>query len=181
MKLTTVNSKRNIVIEILEQTGLWSALLPDVHALCRKTCEAALEASGFLAHFPEVEISIMLCDDATIQDLNHQFRAKHKPTNVLSFPSNSIDPFDFKGFVPDIPILPLPLGDIILSIETIQKEAELQGKALEHHVQHMLVHGSLHLLGLDHKTDEDQAHMEPLEISILHQLGVENPYKMLDS
>ncbi len=106
------------------------------------------------------ELTIVLTDDALIRELNKTYRGKNKPTNVLSFPSGE------KQY----------LGDIILAFETIKREAAEQGKSFEHHAMHMLVHGTLHLLGYDHENESDAETMERLEIKILKKLGITNPY-----
>jgi probable rRNA maturation factor len=111
------------------------------------------------------ELSIALVNDKEIQFLNKKFRDKNKATNVLSFPSNGPAPI---------------LGEIILSYETLQKEAEELLIPFKHHLIHMLVHGFLHLQGFDHQTDEDAATMEKLEVQVLSDLNIDNPYKIKD-
>ena len=111
------------------------------------------------------ELSIALVDDKEIQFLNKKFRDKNKATNVLSFPSNGPAPI---------------LGEIILSYETLKKEAEELLIPFKHHLIHMLVHGFLHLQGFDHQTDEDAAAMEKLEVRVLSDLNIDNPYKIKD-
>lgn len=106
------------------------------------------------------EMSIMLTNDNHIQQLNNDFRNKDKPTNVLSFPADE-DSY---------------LGDIAISLETIEKEALEQEKDFYHHFIHMLVHGILHLKGYDHLTDEEAEEMETIEIKILADMGIKNPY-----
>lgn len=106
------------------------------------------------------EFSVLFTDDAKLQQLNNDFRHKNKPTNVLSFPSDSED----------------YLGDIAIAYETVEREATEQNKQLSHHVTHMLIHGILHLLGYDHETDEEAAEMEAIEIKILEDMGIKNPY-----
>ena len=111
------------------------------------------------------ELSIALVNDKEIQFLNKKFRDKNKATNVLSFPSNGPAPI---------------LGEIILSYETLKKEAEELLIPFKHHLIHMLVHGFLHLQGFDHQTDEDAATMEKLEVQVLSDLNIDNPYKIKD-
>lgn len=110
------------------------------------------------------EISIVFTNDAFIQTLNNQYRHQDKPTNVLSFP------------LPGDPFRNQTLGDIIISIETIHREAIEQHKALENHLQHMLIHGFLHLLNYDHIKPKEAEVMENLEVEILQFLGITTPY-----
>ena len=107
------------------------------------------------------ELSVLLCDDARIQVLNRDYRLKDKPTNVLSFPQDD----------------PIMLGDIVVSYETVAREAQNHNKTLVHHFQHMVVHSLLHLLGYDHMDEEDALEMEQLEVEILAKLHIENPYE----
>lgn len=110
-------------------------------------------------------ISVLLGDDASIAQLNKQFRGKEGPTNVLSFPP--VGPPEARdGF----------LGDIALAAETIAAEAEFQGKSFDHHAIHVAVHGFLHLLGYDHENPADAEVMEARERVILASLGIEDPY-----
>lgn len=133
---------------------------PDMNARIERAALAALEGAKHGG-----ELSIVLADDAFIQQLNKQYRSKDKPTNVLSFPQDH----------PDM------LGDIILAHETIATEANDQNKSFENHVTHLIVHGVLHLLGLDHEDDKEADEMEALEIKILLHLGIKNPYETGDT
>ncbi len=117
-----------------------------------------------------IEISILLADNDFVQKLNAKYRQKNKPTNVLSFPQTEPSDLDApSGFV--------SLGDIIIARETIEEEAKEQKKTIQDHYTHMLVHGCLHLLHYDHKTDEEAEEMERLEIDILNGFGIKNPYE----
>lgn len=117
------------------------------------------------------EVSILLTDDDHIQNLNRTYRHQDKPTNVLSFPLiEKIKEISDPSF-PEI-----HLGDIIVSVMTLQREAHEQGKTPQNHLIHMIVHGVLHLLGYDHLNDEDATEMEAKEIEYLAQLGISDPY-----
>jgi probable rRNA maturation factor len=106
-------------------------------------------------------IALALSDNAHLQSLNKQFRQIDKPTNVLSFESET------EGF----------LGDIAIAHETIVAEAIEQDKSFDDHFTHIALHGMLHLLGYDHMSEDDQSEMEALEIELLAKLGIENPYE----
>ena len=125
----------------------------------------ALETSDETAD-TDVSVRIVSADEMRI--LNRDYRGKDRPTNVLSFPA---------GRVPGLPETePLPLGDIVACAGVISNEAAAQGKALMDHWAHMLVHGTLHLLGFDHEHDTEAATMEALETRVLGAHGVTDPY-----
>jgi probable rRNA maturation factor len=113
----------------------------------------------------EAELTLRITDSAEVQQLNKTYRDKDQSTNVLSFPAD---------LPPELNI-PL-LGDIIISAEVVEQEALEQGKSSEAHWAHMVIHGTLHLLGYDHIDDNDAEEMESLETQLLSQLGYANPY-----
>ncbi len=121
----------------------------------------------------DAEISVRLSGDKEIRTLNREYRGKDKPTNVLSFAA-----LDSEQNVPSSPVCALPcaIGDIVIAFETLKREADAMGVAFRDHYTHLLVHGTLHLLGYDHERENDAKRMEKLEISILKGLGIENPY-----
>ena len=147
-------------IEIVEDDGDWSRV-SNLDGIIEDAARAAILAGsdGLQTAF----VTIALSSDAIVADLNERFRGKAKPTNVLSFPAGG-DASDAQ------------LGDIIMALETVEREALEQGVPFEHHVQHLVVHGVLHLLGYDHETTADAERMETIEIEILSKLGVANPY-----
>lgn len=151
-------------LDILHEAGDWSRL-GQRDALIEAAGRALASDARFAAH-PPAEACVALSDDETLRMLNAQFRGKDKPTNVLSFPA--LERFGAAS--------PQPLGDIVLAQETLEREAAEQGVTAAHHLQHLVVHGLLHLLGFDHETDADAGEMEGLEIEILASLGIPNPY-----
>lgn len=124
------------------------------------------------------EVVVMGCDDARIAALNADFRGKPRATNVLSWPS--VEHADHApGAMPDLPDEE-ELGDIAIAFETCEAEARAQGKPFDHHVLHLLVHATLHLLGYDHQTDPDAERMEGTERAILATLSIPDPYEEKD-
>ncbi len=153
--------------------GHWLEALPAVEDLCQRVVLAAL--AGSIDALPEgsleqVEISLVLADDAMVQGLNRQYRGQDKPTNVLSFAA--LDGEE------DEPLAdgPLLLGDVVLAFETARREAVAEDKPLADHLSHLLVHGVLHLLGYDHLADDEAEEMESRERAILADLGIADPY-----
>lgn len=120
-----------------------------------------------------VAVNLSLSNDAQVQGLNAQFRGMDKPTNVLSF-ANVDDEFFFMELKnADV----AEIGDIIIARETLLREAEQKHILPEDHFAHLLVHGILHLFGYDHQNDSDAEEMEQIEIKILEQLNINNPYE----
>jgi probable rRNA maturation factor len=116
------------------------------------------------------EIDIRVVDEEESAGLNQTYRNKQGATNVLSFP------FEAPAGLPQQEVM--MLGDLAICASVVEREAQEQGKAVQAHWAHMLVHGVLHLLGYDHLTDAEAEEMEQLEIVILAQLGIENPYEV---
>lgn len=151
------NGKRKSVSNILIQrvAGAWHSSLRGYKSLIPQWCGAAIQDKH------KGDLSVVLADNTFVQDLNHRFRGKDKPTNVLSFLGNDGE-----------------LGDIILAYETVRAEARAQKKTFQAHTAHLVVHGCLHLLGYDHEKPSDANIMEKHEIKILSSLGIANPYIM---
>lgn len=143
--------------------------------LARAAAAAAIAESAFpqLANSERtVELSIRLAGDAEVHALNSEWRAKDRPTNVLSFPmAEPEDLADANGAGPE-----LMLGDIILARGICAAEAEAKSIPLESHAAHLMVHGTLHLLGYDHMDDASAADMESREVRALARLGIADPY-----
>ena len=148
----------------------------DIEALAQTATDAALERLGVE---PSVfEVSILACDDTRIAVLNADFRGKARPTNVLSWPSDE----RAAATDGDMPLPPQPgmdaeLGDIAIAYDTCLREAAEAGKPMAEHTLHLIVHGTLHLLGFDHERDRDATLMEGLETEILGKLGLSDPYR----
>ncbi|MDE1461846.1 rRNA maturation RNase YbeY [Spartinivicinus poritis] len=121
-------------------------------------------------HKAIAELSIRVVDETESAELNFAYRQKHGPTNVLSFPAE----------LPEAVELPL-LGDLAICAPVVFREAAEQNKSLEAHWAHMVIHGTLHLLGFDHINDKDAEIMESLETKILMELDYPNPYQPSES
>ncbi len=164
------------LVETAIEDARWEAF--GLAALSTRAVQAALSGAGLPVE--GFAVSLMGCDDARIAGLNADFRGKPQTTNVLSWPSAERGS-EFAGEAPEPPVPglpddPEPLGDIAIAWETCEREALAQGKPLTDHVTHLIVHGTLHLLGYDHAEDDDAALMERLEVGILASLGVSDPY-----
>jgi probable rRNA maturation factor len=148
----TKSSRVSCAVVLLDPA--WIKLLPGVERLVRKAARAAVGNR-------KRSLTIALADDKRVRALNARDRGKDKPTNVLSYPSGE------RGF----------LGDVVLARQTVWREAKQQRKTPSDHISHLVVHGTLHLLGYDHETGEAEAErMEALERRILARLGVADPY-----
>ena len=152
--------RARISADIVEDAGDWS-FLEDAETLVQSA--AAEVATEPALKIGTASIVVALSDDASVAVLNGQYRGKDKPTNVLSFPAG---PGAEEGY----------LGDIVLAAETVVREAVREDIPPEHHFQHLIVHGILHLMGFDHETETQAEEMEALEIKILRRLGISNPY-----
>lgn len=145
----------------------------DWDALAEEAVAAALAGAGAAFGDMPVEVSVRLTDDAEMQRLNNDYRGKNKPTNVLSFPMHDADTLARWAAAGETDLL---LGDLALGHETVAREAAEKGIGIEAHVTHLIVHGTLHLLGHDHLDDVTAEAMEALETRILAGLGIDDPY-----
>ena len=159
----------------IDADGEWDSSGP-WDLLVRRAAEAAIAESAFpqLATVERpVEISVRMTGDEQVQALNSEWRGKNKPTNVLSFPLADKDELQTTNLA-DVELL---LGDIILARGVCEAEAAEKGVSMQQHATHLLVHGTLHLLGYDHHDDDEAADMEEREIRALNRLGIANPYE----
>ena len=146
-------------IEVELQVADGDGSVPDVKLFSRWASAAAA------AKVENGELSIRVVDEAESQSLNTRYRNRHCATNVLAFAAT----------LPDELGLPL-LGDLAICRDVIEREASEQGKETEAHWAHMVVHGTLHLLGYDHQTQAQTREMESLEVQVLRRLGYADPY-----
>jgi probable rRNA maturation factor len=174
------------VIDVVVEDAAWTQALPQVEALVAQAAEAALaegvrpppplrgppppegeeirgRSEGDREAVEGAGLVVLLTNDASVRELNARFRGKDAPTNVLSFPAP--------------PNLERHLGDVALAFGVCAREAAEQGKPLERHLQHLVVHGVLHLLGYDHMSDDEAEAMEGLERIVLAGLGAPDPYQ----
>ena len=133
----------------------WKALLTKERAFLRRLVARTLKSEK-----TDGIVSVVLSSDAEVKALNRDYRGKDKPTNVLSFPMGEDN----------------ELGDIVLAFETVKKEAAEQKKSFRAHTAHLVVHGTLHLLGYDHMTDKEADDMQSREIALLKAFKIKNPY-----
>ncbi len=143
----------------------WADALDDPAAVCSIAARLAIAA---VPPPTVVELSILLADDDRLRQLNRTYRGLDHPTNVLSFGGDEMSAAG--GGVPHL------LGDIAIAAQTTGREAEAGGKTMADHLSHLVVHGTLHLLGHDHENEPDATTMEQLERRILAGLGIADPY-----
>jgi len=150
-RATRSSSPTRVDVVVLDPA--WAKTLPGVERLVRRAARAVLGSR-------KRSLTVALADDRRVQRLNKRDRRKDKPTNVLSYPSGE------RRF----------LGDVVLARQTVWREARLQKKTPQAHISHLVVHGTLHLLGYDHEDDSEAERMEALERRILARLGIADPY-----
>jgi probable rRNA maturation factor len=160
-------------IDIIVESALWRDT-PDAEAAVRRVVAAAATALSMA----DVELAIVLTDDAAIRALNREWRGIDKPTNVLSFAARPDGAVPAHATQDGTPAL---LGDIVIAYETAAREAAAEDKPFHHHLAHLAVHGFLHLLGFDHQGDDAAEDMEKIESEILATLGVADPYAKRDA
>lgn len=162
-------------LELTIEDARWQGLEP----LATRAIQAVLDYCGLDADL--CEVSLLACDDARIAELNAEFREKPTPTNVLSWPAEDLAAKE-PGQSPTAPepdfTGEIPLGDIAIAYDTCAREADEAGKSMNDHVTHLIIHGTLHLLGYDHIRDTDATLMETVEVAILGKMGIDDPYNM---
>ena len=155
--MSTARAPARVSVTIVVGDAAWLRRLPRARALVRRAVNAAL-AGARRGH--ACALTVALTSDRALRALNRDFRGRDKPTNVLSFPSGA----------------PPYLGDIAIARATVAGEARAQGKRLDHHLIHLVVHGTLHLLGYDHRTRAQASRLEALERRVLGKLSIGDPY-----
>lgn len=148
-----------VTLSVQVQHAAWKPRARQLRAWVRQASSAALVAEKVKGG---VSLAVLCADDAHLKTLNHDFRGRDKPTNVLAFPASGGE----QGH----------LGDIALSLDMLSHEAQQQGKPVEAHLKHLVVHAVLHLLGYDHARSADAEAMERREVGILRSLGIPDPY-----
>ena len=159
-------------VQLRIENGQWKDDLPEAAKIVKKAAaEAWKKGNKGDLEIPvkQAEVSVLLTDDQTVHQLNKNYRNMDRPTNVLSFAA--LD--DESEPVVD----PMLLGDIVVAFETTKREAAEQNCSFADHLFHLIVHGMLHLIGYDHIEDWEAEEMEALEIKILSDNGIGNPYE----
>jgi probable rRNA maturation factor len=163
-----------VSVSVIIAHDAWRDAVADPLPLLRRAAGAALaqarrtrrsRSSASPSAAPSVAVALI--DDRAMRKLNHTYRGKDKPTNVLSFPA---------GEAPEEKGKTRPLGDVAIALGTVKREAKAQGKTVGDHLTHLMVHAVLHLLGYDHESDPDAEEMEALERKALATLGIADPY-----
>lgn len=153
----------------------WHGLIEDIEARCHEAVAAALEEAGGPPWLRDLGIDILLAGDDEVARLNAAWRGRDGATDVLSFPALDLDPAALPAEPPAAHAA--SLGDIVLAFGVVAEDARAGGKAPADHLIHLVVHGTLHLLGHDHAADADAERMEALERAALARLGIADPYR----
>jgi probable rRNA maturation factor len=154
---------QRLSLDVVHQSGDWGAF-GDVEGAVRAAGEAVANHPGLDLEAATACVALA-CDDS-VRALNRTYRGLDRPTNVLSFPAPAVNVGQGRH-----------LGDVVLASQTVLAESAAAGISPTHHLQHLVVHGLLHLLGYDHERDEQAAEMERLEVAILRRIGVADPYR----
>ena len=163
-------AEAGVSVEVAVAFEAWLGACPDAAALAEEAVRVALARVIASSPLAPVVIDVTLTDDAEQRRLNRAYRGRDAPTNVLAFAlADAASPAP-RG-------APVLLGDVVLAFETVAREAAEQRKPLADHLAHLVVHGTLHLLGFDHQDEAEAAAMETREVEILTRLGVPDPYR----
>lgn len=146
---------------------------PD-HVLSTASLTEIIQSAWVIDQPDDFSVSLIWANEHLSAELNQQYRQKNKPTNVLSFPM--FEQADLSAGVLMPGMSAMPLGDIVVCLPVLQHEASTQGKTLDHHLTHLLIHAMLHLQGYDHVDDAEAEIMEALEVQLLAKHGICNPY-----
>jgi len=166
------------IIEI-EALDIGALNATECHDLALQAIQTAFTAAGYDTSTPS-EISLRIVGDAESRALNKDYRDQDKPTNVLSFPMQDLDELSESFAWAKDGGPPVLLGDLVIAAGVISAEALEQGKAIRSHYMHLVIHGLLHLLGYDHIEDDQATQMEALEIKIMADLGIPDPYQPIE-
>ncbi len=167
-----------VQIDITVEDGAWLDELPDADDIVGRACTRTLQVA---CSGEAVTVAVVMANDRVLADLNGRWRRIDQPTDVLSFPSDDRSPGTrLRRPAGSPPGSDIALGDIVIARETIVDDARLRALALADHLSHIVVHGTLHLLGYDHQTDVDAGVMEDMERAVLETLGIPDPY-LLDT
>ncbi len=174
---------------VIDEPG-WEIAVPDLRRIATHAAELALDAAGLARD--GFAVALLACGDERIAALNAGFRDRPEPTNVLSWPAYPLAAAT-PGAAPRPPpdgqaggqaagqadgqaVHRIPLGDVAIALQTVEREAETGGLPLKNHALHLILHGCLHLLGYDHERPEDAELMEGLERRALARAGIPDPY-----
>ena len=173
--MTNVTKNQNVPdvalnLEVLVEHPGWQKKIARLKGKIVETVELSLLAQNkFKLKGGAYDLSIVLASDEKIRKLNKTHRGKDYATNVLSFPIA-------EGETSTIPGIPTMIGDIVLAHDVIEREAKAEGKTFTHHTLHLVAHGVLHLCGYDHMTPSQTRTMQRLEITIMDEMGIPDPY-----
>lgn len=164
-----------ITVDIITEDKIWKKHKEITTLLVKKVIKIITNHFPLLKQIRQIELAILLTNNTKMHQLNSEFRDKDKTTNVLSFPDMTDDLKKVLEFGKTCDYI--RLGDLAFGYDVVIKESEEQNKCFEHHFMHLLIHGILHLIGLDHETnDKDADIMEAAEIAILNEFSIKSPY-----
>lgn len=163
----------NVHVDLLVKNKKWKLCKSINKNFIKKLVKNILSLFPNFIKVKTLDISVLLTDTNEIMILNEKFREKNKATNVLSFPDIELNWQDLPNFIPEENLY---LGDIAFCFEIIEEEAQKDNKDFFEHFAHLLTHSILHLIGFDHKTDEEANIMEKYEHIILNNLSIKSPH-----